>query len=476
MMMQERHPKGLWLFSLGEFWERLSFFGTLIFLVLYTKKEFILSDSVSFTIYGTFLSLSFALPLIGGFIADRWLGARHAMLLGLALLCVGNALLGFSHLWSFYLALATINVGTGLYKPTCTACVGNLYVKTDPKRERGYSLFYVAMNVGATLGPLIYAGVVAWWGWHSGFLVSSVGMFLIGILFYFCFDEKVFTSEVAVVKPSRQPWVYLVVLSGCGLFSLLFAYASFTQLLFLFFALVIFIGFVWYAHRQEKTVRNQLYGVAGLFVFAMFFFVASLQVGSTINLFLLRDVPRTLWGWNIPTTGFGALDPFFVVVCAPFFSWLWNRLAKINREPKVTAKIIFALILAALGLVCFTMAGHSILNGARLTLLWIVLGYFGLGAGEICLAPAIFNAASRYVPSYLASSMTGLMYLFIAFGSYLGSMIATISDQTNLVKQNLSEKASVYIYMHTFMIIAAVTLFAALLLYFFSRKIQRLLG
>ncbi len=477
--MIRQHSSNFWILSLGEFWERLSFFGTLILLVLYTHKELHLTDALSFSIYGVFISLSFALPLFGGVIADKYLGYRNAMLCGLLLLITGNLLLTNSHLWSFFLGLALINVGTGLYKPTCTAVVGRLYRETTIQREQAYSIFYVLMNVGATLGPLIYAAVVEIWGWHTGFMVSAIGLTAVTFVFIMFFDQtKVIGSINQAVGYKFAGMIYGLIMLICVLLSLLFVHHQLTELLFAAFAIIVIVVFVIYSVRQEKIIRNRLLGLGLLFFFSMFFFIASLQVGSSINLFLMRDVDRVLWGWQIPTVVFGALDPLFVVLTAPFFVFLWRYLAKRNIEPHVGQKIIIGLLLGCVGIGVFALIGYLSLSAkqSNVVMLLVLFGYLCLGAGEMCLAPAMFNAASCYAPKHLASSLTGLMFLFIAFGGYAGSMLATLSDHAILVKGVTTRAMSIHIYINTFFIIAAMVFFAAMVMMIFSKKIYRLLS
>lgn len=477
--MTKKYPYTLWLLSLGEFWERLTFFGTVILLVVYTHKQLQLSDGLSFSIYGVFISLSFSLPVLGGMLADRYLGLRRAILLGLVFLIIGNILLIASRLWTFYLGLAIINVGTGLYKPACTAAVGKLYKVDDPVRERAYTWFYLAMNIGATLGPIIYGVAVAYWGWHSAFIISAIGLACVLLIFSVKLKESNFI-DYTFIKTSLKDtsWIYSSILLLCLLISVLFSHNDITRILFSVFAVGVILGFVIYARKQATGVKLKLYGLGCLFFFSMFFFVASFQVGSTINLFIMRDLDRTLFGWQIPTMIFGALDPLMVVITVPLFVWLWSILSKRNAEPSIVIKIVIGLLLSVFGIGCFIAAGTLIVKGvpANLQILLVFLGYFGLGAGEVCLVPALFNAGGQYAPKNIVSAIIGLVFLFIAFGGYVGSVLANISDQTTLAVTTMTRVQSVHNYMLTFAIIGLVVLFAAIILFCFSKRIQRLLN
>ncbi|MBL4647617.1 MAG: MFS transporter, partial [Gammaproteobacteria bacterium] len=314
-----KHPYGLYILALGESCERFSFFGLLTSLVLYVNQYFGFKDNASYTLYGSFIALSYALPILGGIVADRLLGLRNALILGAIFIIVGDIILAFKDISSLYFGLAFIVCGVGFYKPNTTALVGQLYQQHDPRRERGFSLFYVMLNIGAALGPFVYGFAIHWWGWSSAFIISAIAVTI--ALTLFLRHHK----HIPVAPANSLPLlanlksnsyiciIYLLAMIATGAVAILFVFPNALKWMLIAATVLAVTVIMLTAMHYDKTVKKRLLGIMILMLFMLFFFVASAQIGSSMVLFLHRDVDRHLFNWEIPTIVYSALDPLFVV-------------------------------------------------------------------------------------------------------------------------------------------------------------------
>jgi len=434
MLKKLSHPTGLYILTFGELCERFCYYGTQMLLVLYLTKVFLFNDSASYSLYGAYAAFAFALPVIGGVLADRLIGFRHAIIAGIILLIIGNLLLATSSYAIFCLGLAISLTGIGLYKANSTTLVGLLYAEHDPRRESGYTLFYMGLNIGATLGPIVYGLIIRQFGWHIGFIFSAV----ILVINLICFLYKNAThfaiqtiekNNIKLTSWLHYNLLYIGIAATCWLISLLLRHAELFSNFIIIFTVIALAYLIYGAIKQPAIYRNRIFALIIMFVFITCFFAASLQVGSTINLFIDRFVNRTLFGWEIPALIFTSLYPFFVIVMAPLLGKLWQTLAVYKREPAITGKLLIGLILASVGFCCFTGATLQYHSTSYLALIWIVAGNACLGIGELCIAPPVFAAISRLAPANLRGTIMGSVFLFVAFGGYLSGIIARLQPR-----------------------------------------------
>ena len=462
--------RSLYILTFGEFWDRFSFFGMLTIMVLYLTKTFMLSDDKSYVLYGIYLTLSFALPVAGGLFADRIIGLRKALIIGAILLIAGNILLTIHNINTFYYGLAITICGTGLYKASCTSMIGLLYPNKDiTRREAGFTFFYAGMNIGAVLGAIVYGLVAHELGWSTCFIFSAVGIF-IGLI---TFLININPQPALLTTALKNTFIYIAIGLVCFFIGILFILPYIFNDFLLLFSIIILLMLITLLVKQKPSTRYSIFALLIITAFCMFFFAASLQVGSSITLFLQRDVNRILFGWQIPTIVFSSLNPLFVVIMAPVFILIWKFLARYNKEPSSLLKLFYGLTLASISFIVFMFSAiSSANNGHYLPLLLIVFAYLLLGAGEICLSPAILSTISRFSPRNLQGTMMGIWYLSLAFGGYFSGILARISDQS--VTQ-ISKVFSIHIYSHTFIIIALITFSMAILLLILSPLIKAML-
>ncbi len=464
-MQTNKIQNNLLVLTFGEFWDRFSVFGTLTILALYLSSTFSFSDNKSYTIYGLYLALSFGMPVVGGILADRLIGFRQAMIIGAILMIVGNLTLFLPRLEYVYLGLALTTCGIGLYKTSCTSMVGNLYLGNHSDGERGFTIFYIGMNIGAILGPLMYGFISIHWGLRYGFLCNAIGIALGLIVYLTLFDLKTYTPP----KKYKSFVAFLLIAVACYFIYFLLVRANLFSHLIEFLPIIILLAIIPVIIKYPKLERNRVIALLVLTLFFVFFFAVSLQVGSSIIMFIKRDIHRVIFGWQIPTATFNSLDPLFAVLAAPIFAVLWKY-----KQSAVSIKLVTGLLLASISMVCFMLAAHASINSINWhALSWILAAYIFLGGGEICLAPAMFNAISQYAPKKLYGTMFGINYLAVAFAGFFSSMLAKISSQNSSVY--VDKLQSAHLYSHTFMINAITTAVVAIILFILSSWILSLL-
>ncbi len=447
---------GLFTLCVCEFVSQLIGFGLLTTIILRLHADFHLSDHAAFLVFGNYAALSFASLLFGGLIADRYLGIRRAILLGGILLLVGNIALAINHLFIFYSGLAVVMMGNALLRINAISMLGKIAAQHNMNREQSYTLLYVSMNIGALLGPVIYGLLAQRWGWANCYYFSAVTVSVALLLFY---SHPALQLNTTPTNP--HPGYLLLLIALIALFEILLSYTTYTSNILLLAFLGISLWLVWYA-KQHRTTEKVLFGLFWLNCFCVFFFSLSLQVGGSITLFVEHTIPRTFLHWQIPTSFFSALDPLFVVLTAPLFAWIWRRLAQKQREPSVIGKIIIGIFLAILAFVLLSFIAYKIPNYA---MIWLVIAYLLLGAGEICLTPAVLSMTSDRAPEALKSTLMGNWYLYVAMaGVFSGqlSTLTTLHGQTD--------------YAHGFLLIAAIALVAMLIVVLLRKRTLQLLA
>jgi POT family proton-dependent oligopeptide transporter len=403
------HPKGLSTLFLTEMWERFSYYGMRAFLILYmvapiTQGGLGFSVRHGASVYGTYTFGVWTSAIVGGIIADRWLGQYRSVLYGGAIIALGHFTLAIKALWAFYVGLSLIVVGTGLLKPNVSTMVGSLYEEKDARRDAGFSIFYMGINLGATLGPLIAGYFAQNVNWHAGFACAGVGMTL-GLVQYVRGRDRLrpalerlkpLASPVAT-EPVAAPSVPRVG-DGAGGRT--------------------FLGFTGIEWRR-------LGAMFVLFVFAMVFWGAYEQAGSTLNLFADRYTRLSILGFRFPSSWFQSVPSFFVIVLAPAFAWLWVSMGR--WEPSTPAKFAFGLLfvgLAFLFLIPAATRAQSVPGGFRVSPWWLVGCYFIQELGELSLSPVGLSAFTKLSPMKIVGMMMGTWFLADAIGNKVAGYVA----------------------------------------------------
>lgn len=435
--------KELYTLAVCEFIERFINFGVFTALVLKLKQSFHFSDQAAFAIFGLYTLLSYASLITGGIVADKWLGTRQAIIIGGSLIFFSTLALSFNDLTSTYIGFSLLVMGTALFKVNCTSLVGCLFPIDAAAREKGFTLLYSCMNLGAVFGPITFGILALHWGWTACFLMSAVLMLAALSLFI---TTAQFHEYQRAFSFKQQGLIYAGVVVACCFVLGIFLIPLFKISIFSLLALLLLFFFVKMMVQATPTLRKNILGILLLNTLCICFFACSFQVATSIALFIDGGVSKVLFGWTIPTLAFSSLDPLFVVLTAPLFTYLWHYLATKKKEPNVTTKIGIGLLLASGAFYLLSIAATHTLSHPTMVLGLIVVVNVCLGAGEMCLVPAVLSTISHYAPAHLKSTLMGSLYLFVSSSGYLAGFIAT--SRHHIVPTDISQTAVISMMYH----------------------------
>jgi len=390
--METKQPKGLWLLFWVELWERFAFYGMRAILVLYMVNALMLGTKETGQIYGWFLGLTYLTPLLGGYIADRYLGARKSLLMGCVLCVVGYFAIILKSLPMFYVALGFIILGNGFFKPNMTSTIGKLYGQGDPRRDGGYTLFYMSVNVGAFFTPIVCGYLGEKIGWGYGFAAAGVGMGLATLIYLWGQDRYLGDT-------GKEPH-YKRKLAGGGEADI----------------------------PLTKEEKQRILVIFVLIFFTFFFRAAFEQAGSSLTIFADKETSRVLFGWEMPASWFQSLNPLFVVVFAPIFSKLWIVLARKNLNPSSPMKFAYGLLLTGAGFFVMVAGAKVVIASGPVTIWWLTAVYLFHTFGELCLQPIGISAVSKLAPLKFASLMFGVWYAGGFFANLTSGLFASNYD------------------------------------------------
>ncbi len=436
------HPKGLFVCFATEMWERFSYYGMRALLILYLTKHWEFTDATSYLIYGAYTSLVYIMPVFGGMLADQILGSKKAVTYGAILLVFGH--LGMtveSNEQIFYLSLALIVSGVGFLKPNISTMVGALYEEGDPRRDSGFTIFYMGINIGAFTATLLCGYLGEQVGWAYGFGAAGIGM-LFGLII-FLWGQKYL--EGLAEPPSKkylqkmngisyESWAYI-----SGIFMVLVTWFLVQnsqlvgQLLGGFGAIFIGAWLLYALFRCAPDERDRLIVVGILILFSLIFWALFEQAGSSLNILTDRGVNRVIFGWEVPASMFQSLNAGFIFTIAPLFAMLWIALAKRNMEPSTPIKFSIGIILVGLGFLALVYGMRSS-EGLQTGVFWIILIYLLHTLGELCLSPVGLSSVTKLSPQRIVGFMMGMWFFASAAGNYVAGLIAraTASDSSGV--------------------------------------------
>ena len=477
MSIHHNHPKGLFLLFFVEMWERFSYYGMRALLMLYMVKYLMFSTEKSAQVYGWYTGLVYLTPLLGGYIADRYLGQRRAIVIGGTLMALGHFAMAFPPLPFFFGAMILLIMGNGFFKPNISTVVGSLYEENDPRRDAGFTIFYMGINLGAMFSPLICSTLGEKIGWHYGFGAAGVGMVL-GLAMYLWGNKALLGDKM--MKPSTPQtnyWVPIAMVTAMVAFlvgsALQMNGYNITGLVpnwvYGLAAVLVLIGMAYaYANKPSKSTLTQVekQRLAVIFImvfFSIFFWSAFEQAGSSLTLFADAETNRAIhmFGreFRVPAGWFQSLNPFFIVLLAPFFSKMWISLGETNREPSSPIKFAIGLGLLAIGFVVMIAAAASYQKYGPVSMLWLGGAYFFHTLGELCLSPVGLSLVTKLAPAQFGSLMMGVWFLSSVAAGFVGGFFAGNYDTVN--------------HMTFYMIPTATGLGAAALLLLMTPKIRK---
>ena len=426
------HPKGLFVCFATEMWERFSYYGMRALLILYLTKHWEFSDAQSYIIYGAYTSLVYIMPVFGGMLADRILGSRKAVTFGAILLVLGHTGMAFeSSLQIFYLSLALIISGVGFLKPNISTMVGALYEEGDPRRDPGFTIFYMGINIGAFTATLLCGYLGEEIGWSYGFGAAGIGM-LIGLIIFiwgqgYLEGHAEPTSDLYLEKKyniTYENWAYISgIIMVVSSWFLIQNQELVGNLLGGFGAICIAFWLGYSLMKCTPEERDRLIVVGILILFSLIFWALFEQAGSSLNILTDRGVDRTIMGWEVPASMFQSLNAFFIFTLAPLFAFMWLALAKRNIEPSTPLKFAIGIMFVGIGFLVLVF-GMKTSSSIQTGVFWIMMIYLLHTIGELCLSPVGLSSVTKLSPKRIVGMMMGMWFFASAAGNFVAGLIA----------------------------------------------------
>lgn len=467
-----KQPRALLVLFFTEMWERFSYYGMRALLILYLIQQlfdFEGSKTVAYGIFAAYGSLVYASPFIGGMLADRFLGHRKAVIWGAIMMAIGHFLMAVENETFLYIALSFLIIGNGFFKPNMPIILGGLYEKNDPRRDGGFTIYYMSVNLGAFLSPILCGIIGETYGWHYGFTIAGIGM-LAGLLIFIKFGhiidyheninqetgEKTVTYQPIGNVPNREKlehktfgisfeqWIYIACIACVFAVAILVKHYELMSYIIFPITIIILGTIVVIAFRSEKIERDRLFVILILLLFTTLFWSFFEQAGSSLTLFANENVNRNLFGLEMPASLFQSVNPMFILIFASPLSILWMQLAQRKKEPSTPIKFAIGILLLSLGFLLLGIAPHFvsqttmeennvILHIVAVPAIFLVCSYLLQTLGELCLSPIGLSMVTRLAPQKIVGMVIGAWYLSSSLAFHVGGWIAnlTTEDETS---------------------------------------------
>jgi POT family proton-dependent oligopeptide transporter len=422
------HPRGLFVLFYAEMWERFSYYGMRALLVLYLTKHWLFSDGKANLTYGAYNSLVYITPVLGGIVADRWLGQRKAVVFGGVILAMGHLLMavegkGGLHdptINVFWLALSFIVVGSGFLKANISVIVGQLYAITDMRRDAAYTIFYMGVNVGAALGTILVGYLGETIGWAYGFALAGIGM--IAGLIIFMAGKPALQGNGEPPAPLARPRELQLYAVGVASVAVIWGLIQFQDLMgnLLLLAGIAMLGYTLFeAFKLPREPRERIFAILFLIALNPVFWGLFEQAGGSLNLYTDRYVDRQ----GVPASLFQSINPVYIVLLGPLFAGLWSWLGRRGLEPSAPAKFGLALVQVGLSFLVFVWGAKTAGLAALTPVFFVFLIYLLQTTGELCLSPVGLSAMTRLSPVHLGSFIMGAWFYMTAVGQFVAGKI-----------------------------------------------------
>lgn len=508
-MHNNRHPKGLYLIFATSTAERFSYYGMRAIFILFLTQALLFDKEAAASIYGSYTGLVYLTPLIGGYIADKYWGIRRSVRWGAVMMALGQFLMfasasmldavQLSH-WLMYGGLALLILGNGCFKPTVSSLVGQLYEPGDKRLDSAYTIFYMGVNVGSFLAPLVcgYFGETGnpedfKWGFFIAGVVTLLTIVLfetqknkyligpdgqqLGIIPDALKEQPQPTQEAKqpVTDKGKQQRNYLLL----GILTL--ALATFFYWCFgndwvsigIFTACIVFPVSILLEGSLTKIERDRIFVIYIIAFFVIFFWAAYEQAGASLTLFAAEQTDRVILGWEMPASWIQSFNPFFVVILAAIMPGIWNVLGKRGMEPTSPTKQAIGLLLLSLGYLVICFGVKDVQPGVKVSLLWLTGLYFIHTMGEICLSPIGLSMVNKLTPARFASLMMGIWYLSTATANKFAGMLGGLYPEEGKVKALFGYRIETMF--DFFMVFVIMSATASLILFLLSKKLQKMM-
>lgn len=427
------HPRGLLYLFFAELWERFSFYGMRALLVLYMTKQLMFSDQMAFGVYAAYMSLVYVTPMVGGMLADKILGFRKSIILGGILMALGHFFLTFEYPIFFYGSLALIIIGNGFFKPNISSFVGKLYKDGDTRRDSGFTIFYMGINIGGAVAPLLCAWLAEVYGWHYGFVLAGIGM-LLGLLVFKgglnkeVFEEHGMVPDVGIYnkKVAGIPQGKLVTILAfltVPIFALIVKYHQFEHYIVWVVSFFLIVYLIYILKNVTLEERKKLLVAVYFTTLYTLFSAIFEQAGSSLTLFADRNV--NLVGMNAAQTN--SINSSFIILLAVPFSMIWGYLNKIGKSPSSVVKFGLGLLFLGLGFVIFGVSAYQLDEFAKTPMSYLIIGYLVLTIGELFLSPIGLSKITELSPMKYIAFIMGVWFSANFYGHFFAGKIAKLT-------------------------------------------------
>jgi POT family proton-dependent oligopeptide transporter len=478
-MSQEKQPRGLYLLFFTELWERFGFYTLQTIIILYMTKALMMADKKAYLLYGTFSSMLYLTPVLGGYLADRYFGFQRAIIIGGIFLTLGYLLTAIPSENMFFLGLSVLIVANGLFKPNVSSLVGELYRPGDPRREGGFTLFYMGINLGALIPPLITGAIVVTLGWHAGFLLAAIGM-LIGLVIFLIGRRRLRTNGII---PTNSPLhdrgeavtfyslFFVGVVAAVALFLFLFRFPAETDILLAAASVFTLFVVIYFLLKEKRAQRNKMTACLILILISIGFWALYNQTFTSLMLFADRNMSKQFLGFTIDAEFTQFFNPFFIVLFSPILSRLWIYLDRKRANPSTPMKFSFGVLLMAVGFFVLGLGGHYFGTTGETSPWWLVLSYLFQTVGELLLSPIGLAMITSLAPKHLVGMMMGVWFLTQAAAFAIGAGLSTLAS----IPEKTAAPVAMQIYSHAFIIYGAISLALAIVSFFLIPYLKRLI-
>lgn len=477
------HPRALFALFMVELWERFSYYGMRAFLILYitadlSKKGLGFDDAQGYGIYAAYGALVYLTPMIGGYLADQMMGFRRAIIWGSILMASGQFILSMDSPVLFYIGLATLVIGNGFFKPNISSMVGRFYQEGDPRRDGGFTIFYMGINMGAFLAPLTCGVIAQVEGWSYGFLAAGIGMVIGLAIFLIAQNSKIFEGVGIAPLYGEKPSVF-------GIPKSIFPYVLTLLMVPVIWALIkqndvvdyllaiIGGGVILYllidSFKYEIVQRQRIWVIIVLLLFTTIFWTFFELAGSALNLFTDRNVDKSIFGFELTTSSFQSANPLFIMLFAPVFSWIWIKLGRLNREPAAPLKFSMGLLLLGVGFLVLNVGKGAAVAG-QVAAIYLILLYLLHTLGELTLSPVGLSMVTKLAPAKIVAFMMGVWFLSSSIAHQAGKHISKL---TAVNGDNITAEEALSVSMNVFNQVGLFAVGAGILLLLFSPIISK---
>tara|TARA_X000000950_G_C13899706_1_gene654395 strand:- start:782 stop:2293 length:1512 start_codon:yes stop_codon:yes gene_type:complete len=493
---QKGHPKGLMTLFFSEMWERFCFYGMRTLLTLYLVKSLLKGDAEASLIYGAYTGLVYAAPILGGRLADKYLGYRYAIVFGAILMAIGEFLIvGGEYIlpggaeFSLLAGMGALIIGNGYLKANISTVVGKLYEDGDPRRDSGFTIFYIGINIGALLATTIVAYIGETYGFDKGFALAGIGM-LLGLFIFYGGRKNYAAAAGLEIKESAKKkifgplnYVHLITIGSLFLIPLCYFLILKNSLMdYILVGLFLYISVYMYLQGKKADSENGTKIWADRMIALIIFMVINIafwacfeQAGTSLTLFADRNVDRILLGWTMPASMTQFFNPAFIIIFGSIFSVMWIRLSQKGKNPSIPYKFAFGIIQLALGFLV-TQIGFKFVNADfQVPLLTLVFLYMLHTTGELFLSPIGLSMVTKLSPKNIASTAMGAWFLSFAIANYVGGKIATLTGGHGEEGQALSPSEGLEKYISVFTKMGLILLGFACLIILVNKPLKKLM-